>query len=159
MTDEQSLQAAPVELLPGVFPRKYQEECLHILEQERQFGEQRALIHMATGLGKTTIIALVLDRFLTEQPEARILFLCHRIEILEQARGVLEEKLVSHHKTFSTFDTSDLSAEALGADIMFASFQTMHRGNEEEGRWRSIFNPHDFDYVIVGDSEHAAAAN
>jgi superfamily II DNA or RNA helicase len=156
MITEQFPGEGSVEILPGVLPRPYQHECVEVLNEARRNGERRALIHMATGLGKTTVIALGLHDFLTEQPEARVLFLCHRVEIIEQAKVVLEEKLAAHDKSFSVFNPDKITVESLGADIVFASFQSMHgRGDNEP--WREVFSPHDFDYVVVDESHHASA--
>lgn len=145
------------EILPGVEHRQYQLDCVELLGRLREEGEEKALIHMATGLGKTTVIALDLDRFLTEQPDARVLFLCHRVEILNQARRVLEEKLSRHNKSFYTFDKFNTPADLHEPTFTFSTFQSMHSGSDEDGRWRDVFEPYDFDYIVVDESHHATA--
>ena len=76
-------------------PHPFQERILDALAMERQVhGVWRNLIVAATGTGKTVIAAFDFKRFYEEkQRQARLLFVAHRREILEQAaatfRGVL----------------------------------------------------------------------
>ncbi len=104
---------------------------------------------MATGLGKTTVIALDLDRFLTDQPEAKVLFLCHRVVILNQARQVLEEKLVGHNKSFYTLDKNNIPPDLHEPAFIFSTFQSMHSGSDEDGRWREVFEPYDLITLLL----------
>ena len=76
-------------------PHPFQERILDALAVERHVhGVWRNLVVAATGTGKTVIAAFDFKRFFEEkQRQARLLFVAHRREILEQAaatfRGVL----------------------------------------------------------------------
>ena len=52
----------------------------------------RALVVLATGLGKTVIVGSVIDRFLFEHPSAKVLVLADKVELVEQ----LERSLWRH---------------------------------------------------------------
>ncbi len=127
-----------------LFP--YQEECLEVVQKIRDNGAKRALIVMASGLGKTVTMAFDAKRW-REQHRGRVLFLCHNNDILYQAKT-----------TFQTVNGPDCrygyfhgEEKALHrVDFLFASFQTME---SHEG----IFRPDEFDYVIVDESHHSHA--
>lgn len=72
---------------PGIItPRTHQYEALKNLSLIREKGESRALVVMASGLGKTYLAALDAHAFQAEQgTPIRILYLSHQAIILEQA--------------------------------------------------------------------------
>src|SRR5690606_31404931 len=67
-------------------PYHYQAEILEKLKVERDVqGSYRNLVVAATGTGKTMISAFDFKNFLKKNPEAKLLFVAHRIEILKQS--------------------------------------------------------------------------
>ena len=70
-------------------PHAFQERILDALESERLVhGHWRNLVVAATGTGKTVVAAFDFKRFFEDkQRQARLLFVAHRKEILEQAAG------------------------------------------------------------------------
>ena len=71
-----------------VKPFPYQEEILESLEAERIVHNRfRNLIVAATGTGKTVISAFDYKKFKKSNPTAKLLFVAHRKEILQQARA------------------------------------------------------------------------
>ncbi|MBI2009364.1 DEAD/DEAH box helicase family protein [Candidatus Saccharibacteria bacterium] len=134
---------------PEIEMRKYQADCLTILAHTRT-GEDRkkALIHMATGLGKTTVVAVDVKRYLEENPGARVLFLCHQNQILQQARERFEFILGHDDYTYGNF--TGVSKAMHEVTCLFGSFQTMKN-------WRQYFSSDEFDYVVVDESHHAKA--
>ena len=78
------LESEPLEPLPT--PHEAQNEALVRLREARREGRRRALVVLATGLGKTILAALDHDQLRTEMgAPARLLFLAHRRELLLQA--------------------------------------------------------------------------
>jgi len=77
---------------PTVFfdlrPHPFQERILEALERERSAHNRwRNLVIAATGTGKTVVAAFDFKRFFEQrQRQARLLFLAHRQEILQQAQ-------------------------------------------------------------------------
>lgn len=60
---------------PLIEIRAEQVEALDAIQDARLSGQDRALIQMATGLGKTMVVAADVKRFLANKPKARVLFL------------------------------------------------------------------------------------
>lgn len=125
-------------------PHEVQKEALQALEATRMAGNEAGLVVLATGLGKTWLSA-----FDSARPEyKRILFVAHREEILAQARATFRQ--IRPAATLGHFMGSDRQP---GADVLFASIQTLGRANHLR-----TFDPKDFDYIIVDEFHHAAAS-
>ena len=68
-------------------PHSYQQRILEALDAAREAGSMRNLVVAATGTGKTVIAAFDFARFLRAKGgNAKLLFVVHRKEILQQAR-------------------------------------------------------------------------
>lgn len=69
-------------------PFPYQEEILEKLNTERSVHKRnKNLLVAATGTGKTVISAFDYKKFRQENPSAKLLFVAHRKEILQQAQS------------------------------------------------------------------------
>jgi superfamily II DNA or RNA helicase len=133
-------------------PHPFQERILDALESERLVhGHWRNLVVAATGTGKTVVAAFDFKRFFEDkQRQARLLFVAHRKEILEQAVGTFRavlripdfgELLVGHHVA-ARFDHLFCSVDMLGTRRLW----------EQVGR--------DFyDFIIVDEVHHGPAAS
>ncbi len=131
-----------------IVPYPYQAECLKAVEETLSQGRKKALIVMASGLGKTITAALTFKAFCCKQPGSRLLFLCHQNDILEQA-SIEFRRVLGDTYTYGLFTGRDkiLYHEA---DCLFASFQTMQRKKQQ-------FDKDDFDVIIVDESHHTHA--
>jgi type I restriction enzyme R subunit len=69
--------------------RYYQREAIQAIEMDLQRNKRKMLLAMATGTGKTVTIISLLYRMLKSGMFKRILFLVDRIELANQALGVL----------------------------------------------------------------------
>jgi len=128
-------------------PLSYQSDCLAALVECRRKHRQKALVVMATGLGKTVVSAFDVQRLLTEAP-GRVLYLCHQNDILRQARETFEEILGDSY-SYGYFHGTEKHLHKV--DVLFASFQTM-------ATWRDAFHRDEFRYVVVDEVHHAHAA-
>lgn len=137
--------------------RAYQEECLEALEKfrnkrplffkkKKENDTKRALVVMASGLGKTITSALDIKDVLCKK-RGRVLFICDSNRILEQALETYKE-ILGHIYSYDYFNGENKTYHYV--DILFASFQTMvnHHGN---------FSPDEFDYIVVDESHHIQA--
>jgi superfamily II DNA or RNA helicase/HKD family nuclease/diadenosine tetraphosphate (Ap4A) HIT family hydrolase len=146
---EQAAISEPVDAaiepaLPPVTPNEVQLAALEALEATRVAGNKAGLVVLATGLGKTWLSA-----FDTNRPEfRRVLFVAHREEILNQALDTFRRIRPEGRFGRYTGEQKDLDA-----DVLFASIQTLGRRQHLEA-----FSPEFFDYVIVDEFHHAAAA-
>jgi superfamily II DNA or RNA helicase/diadenosine tetraphosphate (Ap4A) HIT family hydrolase len=122
-------------------PHPIQQRALIALKESRLAGFTAGLVVLATGLGKTWLSAFDSEAF------QRILFVAHRDEILNQAMASFRRV-----RPGARFGRYTGEAKDSGADVLFASIQTL-------GRARHLRNfPADyFDYIIVDEFHHAAA--
>lgn len=128
---------------PMVEPRGAQIEALYELKRAREEGVSRGLVVAATGVGKTFLAAFDSTAF------KRVLFIAHREEILLQARDSF-----SKVRPLSSSGLLYGSNRPRKCDLCFASVQTLSRpGNIK------AFPPDYFDYVVVDEFHHAAAAS
>lgn len=122
-------------------PRFAQVPALEQLENTLEEGYNKAMVVMATGLGKTYLAAFFAKRF------KRVLFVAHLEEILNQAEQSFQR--VIHDKTTGIYNGKRKEGEK---DVVFASIQTLSRKRHLEN-----FSPDDFDLIIVDEFHHAAA--
>lgn len=122
-------------------PREAQEEALYALKESREEGADKALVYAATGIGKTYLAAF------DSRPYARVLFVAHRQEILNQAEEAFRKVRPECSTGFFTAERKDM-----GADIIFASVATI-----ANRRHLGAFRPDSFDYIIIDEFHHAVA--
>ena len=126
----------------AVAPRPVQLEALQQLDITKEEGYDKALVVMATGLGKTFLAAMFAKGY------QRVLFVAHREEILHQARRAFQA--VSPDKSNGLFTGRQ---KDFNVDIMFASILTLG-----QKRHRTSFARQHFDLIIVDEFHHASAA-
>lgn len=124
-----------------IAPRFAQIDALAELENSREEGYDKAMVVMATGLGKTYLAAFFAKHF------KRILFIAHLEEILHQAEASFR-KVISD-KTTGIYNGKQKNPDA---EVIFASIQTLSRKRHLE-----MFAAEDFDLIIVDEFHHAAA--
>ena len=133
-------------------PHPFQERILDALESERLVhGHWRNLVVAATGTGKTVVAAFDFKRFFDDkQRQARLLFVAHRKEILEQAVGTFRavlrfpdfgELLVGPHVA-ARYDNLFCSVDMLGSRRL----------------WEQVGGEF-YDFIIVDEVHHGPAAS
>jgi superfamily II DNA or RNA helicase/diadenosine tetraphosphate (Ap4A) HIT family hydrolase len=130
-----------------------QNAALDALAASRDDGRRRALVVMATGLGKTLLAALDADRVRTQSPGGRfrILFIAHRRELLGQAAETFRRVMRRSTPDFRIGWFADDRSE-LDGDMVVASVQKLSRP-ENLAELRKCA----FDYVVVDEVHHADA--
>ena len=134
---------------PGaaLVPNAMQQDFIGELGRLLREGERRALLISATGTGKTYAAAFA-ARELLLGPGHRLLFIVHREQIARQAqrsfRRVLGGGWTLGYLTGSQKDT--------GADLIFATMQTLSKPAVMEGLARDAF------YAIIIDEAHHVGA-
>ncbi|MFB1003522.1 MAG: DEAD/DEAH box helicase family protein, partial [Bacteroidia bacterium] len=132
-------------------PYSYQKEIIEKLRTEREVhGRYRNLLVAATGTGKTIISSFDFKEFKRKNPNAKLLFIAHREEILKQAvrtfRGVLKDNnfgdlWVGRHTPVKYSQ-------------LFASVQTLTNKIEE-----LRLSPDYYDFIIIDEVHHIAASS
>ena len=130
-------------------PFPFQEEILEKLQSERLIHNRyKNLIVAATGTGKTVISAFDFKSFIAKNSNAKLLFIAHRKEILEQARATFQGILKDNN--FGELFVDGIEPEKY--DSVFASVQTLNN------RINSIHLSESFyDFIIVDEVHHIAA--
>ena len=139
---------------PPPDPNDLQREALAELAQSRSGGRRRALVVLATGLGKTWLSAFDVEAFGKAQGSCpRVLFLAHRAELLGQAartfRRMFRRSFPDAAPSWFIADHGDLSG-----NVVLASVQKLSRPENLE-----LLARQKFDYVVVDEVHHAAAAS
>jgi len=132
-----------------LYPFPYQEEILTNLQSQRVVhGHYKNLVVAATGTGKTVISAFDYKRFKENKPQARLLFLAHKKEILTQAQETFRHVLKDAN--FGELWVDGL--EPTNYDHVFASVQTL---NNRVGALN--LSPEFYDFIIIDEVHHIAA--
>lgn len=130
-------------------PFPFQNEILEKLDVERNVHNRyRNLIVAATGTGKTVVSAFDFKRFSKENPYARLLFVAHRKEILQQAQATFQGVLVDNN--FGELWVDGLEPEKY--DHVFASVQTLNNHIDKLPLSESFY-----DYIVIDEVHHIAA--
>jgi len=124
-----------------ITPRPAQQEALAALQEAMEEDYKKAMVVMATGLGKTYLAAFFAEQF------QRVLFIAHREEILIQAKQSFE-KVISN-RSFGLYYGKEKYKRA---DILFGSVHTMGMKHHYDK-----FPPNHFDLIIIDEFHHAAA--
>lgn len=134
-----------------ITPFPFQKEVLeHLVAERNLHNRYKNLVVAATGTGKTVISAFDFKAFRITRPDARLLFVAHRKEILEQAqatfRGILRDnnfgELWVDGQTPTNFS------------IVFASIQTLNNRLETLS-----LSPEYYDYIVIDEVHHIAASS
>jgi superfamily II DNA or RNA helicase/HKD family nuclease len=125
----------------------FQERLLELVELSRAKGHHRNLLVSATGTGKTVMAAVDYGRLRQRLPRARLLFVAHREEILDQSRATFRHVLGDH--TFGEMWVG--GARPTTFDHVFASVQSL-----TAARLGQMAADH-FDVIVVDEFHHAAA--
>ena len=122
-------------------PRFAQVEALEELNKTLDEEYNKALVVMATGLGKTYLAGFFAQTF------KKVLFIAHREEILHQARDSF--KKIMPERQFGIYNGKTKEGQA---NAIFASIYTLSLKKHLE-----IFQPEEFDLIIIDEFHHAAA--
>jgi superfamily II DNA or RNA helicase/diadenosine tetraphosphate (Ap4A) HIT family hydrolase len=133
-------------------PRPWQLVALESLKRIRDAGYGRALVAVATGMGKTWLAAFDARQYgAAIQKRPRVLVIAHRSHILAQAEHALSQILDS---TFGEGRTAWYIGEHsdLSGEIVIASIQKLSRpeGLEKLSQER-------FDYAVIDEVHHSHA--
>ena len=130
-------------------PFPFQEEILEKLQSERLIHNRyKNLIVAATGTGKTVISAFDFKSFIAKNSNAKLLFIAHRKEILEQARATFQGILKDNN--FGELFMDGIEPEKY--DSVFASVQTLNNRINSLNLSESFY-----DFIIVDEVHHIAA--
>lgn len=130
-------------------PYHYQKEILEKLQVERKVhGSFRNLVVAATGTGKTMVSAFDFKQFRKSNPQARFLFVAHRMEILRQAMRTF--RMILREQNFG-----ELLGDGYQPTHKSAVFATVQSLNNLD--FASFCAPAFYDYIVLDEVHHAQA--
>ena len=143
-------------------PRPWQKEALQSLAKIRDQKFTKALVAVATGLGKTWLAAfdvIELGKSLGRCP--KLLVVAHRAEILTQAeltlRTALQFAALKYGWNMPIVRWFDGDEETLVADIVVASIQKLSRQTKGISENLERIGKNVFDYCVIDEVHHAHA--
>lgn len=125
----------------------FQERLLELVEVSRLRGHRRNLLVSATGTGKTVMAAIFFARLRASLPRARLLFVAHRTEILEQSRATFAHAL----REAGFGELWNGGRRPVQFEHVFASIQSL------AAHGITGLTPDHFDVVIIDEFHHAGA--
>ncbi|MEO8501359.1 MAG: DUF3427 domain-containing protein, partial [Vicinamibacteria bacterium] len=137
------LMLSPVEIRLEPFQERLLEQIAH----SREIGHHRNLLAAATGTGKTVMAAVDYARLSTTLPRARLLFVAHRSEILEQSLRTFRHAL--RDPAFGELWLGGKRPTRF--EHVFASIQSLSASG------LGSLEPDHFDVVIVDEFHHSEA--
>lgn len=125
------------------FLRQYQCDAVARARDAIRAGKRRVLLVAPTGAGKTRIGTAIAARHLSGRPDARVLWLTHRSELMMQAVRALETGGLAPAPYAASLGAGDLEA----GRILVASVQTLLARGERPSRT----------LLILDEAHHFAA--
>ncbi len=148
---EQVIDAPYYYEIGGKAPRYYQEVAINRAVEAIARGEDRVLLVMATGTGKTYVASQIIWRLWKSGAKKRILFLADRNILVDQAK-TNDFKVFGGAMTKVMRHMVDKSYE-----IYLALYQGL-TGSEEDQDVYKEFSPDFFDLVVVDECHRGSAA-
>jgi len=134
----------------GKAPRYYQQIAINRTIEAIAKGENRILLVMATGTGKTYTAFQIIWRLWKSKTKKRILFLADRNILVDQTR-------VNDFKPFGPAMTKISKRQVNKSYEIYLSLYQAVTGTEEEKNIYKQFSPEFFDLVIIDECHRGSA--
>ena len=135
-------------------PRYYQRIAVNRTLDAIARGQNRILLVMATGTGKTNTAFQIVYRLLKSGMKRKILYLADRNILVDQSikQDFAPLEKVIHKVNAANEDRSTITAH----EVYFSLYQQLVGDNGEE-RFRDLFHPDFFDLIIVDECHRGSA--
>lgn len=133
-------------------PHPFQERILEALDRERAVHDRwRNLVIAATGTGKTVVAAFDFKKFYEQsRKQARLLFVAHRQEILQQAQATFSNVL--RDQNFGELQVGQFQASRM--EHLFCSVGML----SNRQLWKQLGSGF-YDYIVIDEAHHGTAAS
>jgi type I restriction enzyme, R subunit len=135
----------------GKEARYYQRVAINRTVEAIAKGQDRILLVMATGTGKTYTAFQIIWRLWKSKAKKRILFLADRNILIDQTK-------TNDFKPFGTAMTKIVKRQANKAFEVYLSLYQAITGTEEEQNIYKQFSPDFFDLVVIDECHRGSAA-
>ena len=132
--------------------RYYQDAAIRAALEKIAAGDNRVLLSMATGSGKTRIAVYLLRKIADTGQLRRALFVCDRQELREQASGALQASFGNNAAEASTGNPQ------LNARVVVATYQTLGVDTDdgEASFLTTHYPPNYFSHIIIDEAHRSA---
>jgi type I restriction enzyme R subunit len=130
--------------------RDYQEDAIRAVINSASKGNNRFLLEMATGTGKTLTCAAIISIFLQSRNANRVLFLVDRIELENQANNAFRD-VFDNGNIFKSIIFKEDTQSWDSSQIVVSTVQTLCT-NE---KYKELFSVNDFDLIIVDEAHRS----
>ena len=130
------------------FLRPYQLDALKAIQESAKEGNDRFLLEMATGTGKTLTSCAIIKMFLRSGNIKRVLFLVDRIELENQAEREFKEVLKND---YSVSIWKENQSQWKKSEIVVTTVQSLKAQN----KYKRLFSRDDFSLVISDESHRS----
>jgi type I restriction enzyme R subunit len=131
--------------------RPYQIDAVKAVQKAAENGQDRFLLEMATGLGKTLTSAALIQLFLKTGNANRVLFLVDRLELESQAQKNFKDYL----KDFTSVIYKQNRDDWKKAEVVITTIQSLVVND----KYRTLFSPIDFDLLISDEAHRSIGGN
>jgi superfamily II DNA or RNA helicase len=128
--------------------RPYQIDAVNAVLSGVAAGERSGLLSMATGTGKSVVMAEIAEQFI-ERHRKPVLIIAHRERLIRQLRDTCER-----HGHRVAVEMADQKAHDYDADVIVASTASLCRETR-----RNRYNPDRFGMVAVDEGHHSGAGS
>ena len=135
----------------GRLPRYYQSNAINRTVEAVARGQERILLVMATGTGKTYTAFQIIWRLWKSKQKKRILFLADRNILVDQTRN-------NDFKPFGPAMTKIAKRQIDKSFEIYLSLYQAVTGSEEEKNVYKQFSPDFFDLVVIDECHRGSAA-
>lgn len=134
----------------GKSPRYYQQKAINRTVEAIAKGQDRVLLVMATGTGKTYTAFQIIWRLWKSKAKKRILFLADRNILVDQTK-------TNDFKPFGTAMTKISKRQVNKAFEIYLSLYQAVSGTEEESNIYKQFSPDFFDLIVIDECHRGSA--
>ncbi len=135
-------------------PRYYQRIAINRTVDTIASGQDRILLVMATGTGKTYTAFQIVYRLLQSGMKRKILYLADRNILVDQSiqQDFAPLEKVIHKINFAKDDRSTITSH----EVYFSLYQQLV-GDDDQEHFSELFNPDFFDLIIVDECHRGSA--
>lgn len=135
-------------------PRYYQRIAVNRVVDAIARGQQRLLLVMATGTGKTYTAFQIVYRMLQSGLKRKILYLADRNILVDQSiqQDFAPLEKVTHKINVAKDDKSTITSH----EVYFSLYQQLV-GDDDKEHFRELFSPDFFDLIIVDECHRGSA--
>lgn len=135
-------------------PRYYQRNAVNRTLDAIAKGQNRILLVMATGTGKTYTAFQIVYRLITAGLKHKVLYLADRNNLVDQS---IQQDFSPFEKVIHKVNFKEDNRKTITSyEIYFALYQQMV-GNDETEHFRELFDPDFFDLIIVDECHRGSA--